>query len=115
MVGFCFGGNVTWRVALEMPEVLAAVPFYGPVPTLDNVSNMNAAVLGIYGEQDRRVNRGIPDAESKMQAAGKVYEKIIYPGANHAFHNDTSSRYNQEAATDAWAWTIGWFDKYLRS
>ncbi len=115
MVGFCFGGNVTWRVALETPEVLAAVPFYGPVPTLDNVSNMNAAVLGIYGEQDRRVNRGIPDAESKMQAAGKVYEKIIYPGANHAFHNDTSSRYNQEAATDAWARTIGWFDKYLRS
>ena len=113
MVGFCFGGGVTWRMATHMPELKAAVPFYGPHPPAEDVPNINAAVLAIYGERDQRINQGIPAVEAAMQAHGKIYEKVIYPNADHAFHNDTGSRYNPEAAQDAWARTLAWFGKYL--
>ncbi len=113
MVGFCFGGGVTWRMATHMPELKAAVPFYGPHPPAEDVPNINAAVLAIYAERDQRINQGIPAVEAAMQAHGKIYEKVIYPNADHAFHNDTGSRYNPEAAQDAWARTLAWFGKYL--
>jgi carboxymethylenebutenolidase len=113
MVGFCFGGGVTWRVATKMPELRAAVPFYGPHPPVEDVPGINAAVLAIYGELDQRINQGIPAIEAAMQAHNKVYEKVIYPNADHAFHNDTGSRYNPEAAQDAWARTLAWFGQYL--
>lgn len=115
MTGFCFGGGVTWRVATQMPELLAAVPFYGPHPPLEDVPNIQAAVLAIYGELDSRINAGIPDIERAMQENHKIYEKIIYPNADHAFHNDTGSRYNLEAANEAWGNTLAWFEKYVRS
>ena len=114
MVGFCFGGGVTWRVATEMPELKAAVPFYGPHPSVDAVPNINAAVLAVYAERDQRINQGIPAMEAAMQQNNKVYEKVIYPDADHAFHNDTGSRYNPEAARDAWARTLAWFERYLK-
>ncbi len=114
MVGFCFGGGVTWRVATEMPELKAAVPFYGPHPSVDAVPNINAAVLAIYAERDQRINQGIPAMEAAMQQNNKIYEKVIYPDADHAFHNDTGSRYNPEAARDAWARTLAWFERYLK-
>ena len=115
MTGFCFGGGVTWRVATQMPELLAAVPFYGPHPPLEDVPNIRAAVLAIYGELDSRINSGIPTIEQAMMENNKIYEKIIYQGADHAFHNDTGSRYNPEAARDAWEKTLAWFEQYVRN
>lgn len=114
MTGFCFGGGVTWRVATQMPELLAAVPFYGPHPPLEDVPNIQAAVLAIYGERDSRINSGIPAIEQAMLENNKVFEKIIYQGADHAFHNDTGSRYHPEAARDAWEQTLAWFERYVR-
>jgi carboxymethylenebutenolidase len=115
MTGFCFGGGVTWQVATQMPELLAAVPFYGPHPLPSSVPNINAAVLAIYGGLDNRINSGIPAIEEAMLANNKIYEKMIYPNADHAFHNDTGSRYNAEAAQDAWGRTLAWFDQYVRN
>ena len=115
MTGFCFGGGVTWQVAVHMPELLAAVPFYGPQPLASDVPNIQAAVLAIYGELDNRINSGIPEIEAAMAANNKVYEKIIYPNADHAFHNDTGTRYNPEAARDAWEHALSWFDTYVRN
>jgi carboxymethylenebutenolidase len=115
MTGFCFGGGVTWRVATQMPELLAAVPFYGPHPPLEDVPNIQAAVLAIYGELDSRINSGIPDIEQAMMENNKIYEKMIYQGADHAFHNDTGSRYHPEAARDAWERMLAWFEQYVRN
>lgn len=113
MTGFCFGGGVTWQVAVHMEELKAAVPFYGPHPHLSDVPNIQAAVLAIYGERDSRINRGIPAIEEAMQQNDKVYTKIIYPDADHAFFNDTGSRYNRTAAQDAWAQMLTWFQRYI--
>jgi carboxymethylenebutenolidase len=113
MVGFCFGGGMTWLVATKAPQLKAAVPFYGPNPPLDAVPNIRAAVLGIYGGEDQRIDAGIPAIEEAMQTNGKIFEKVIYPGASHAFHNDTGRNYNPEAAADAWSRTLAWFAKYV--
>jgi carboxymethylenebutenolidase len=113
MTGFCFGGGVTWRVATRMPELRAAVPFYGPHPPVEDVANIRAAVLAIYAERDQRINQGIPAVEEKMQALHKPYAGVIYPDAEHAFFNDTGPRYNPGAAQDAWRRTLSWFEKNL--
>lgn len=114
MTGFCFGGGVTWLMATRMPELLAAVPFYGPHPPVADVPKIQAAVLGIYAGRDSRINGGIPAIEEAMQANGKIFEKVIYPDVDHAFHNDTGSRYAPEAAQDAWQRTLDWFARYVR-
>jgi len=113
MVGFCFGGGVTWQVATQMPELLAAVPFYGPHPAVEAVPAIQAAVLAIYAGNDQRINQGIPPIEEAMQQNGKIYEKVIYPDVDHAFHNDTGPRYNAQAAQDAWRRTLDWFGRYV--
>jgi carboxymethylenebutenolidase len=113
MVGFCFGGGVTWQVAIHTPELRAAVPYYGPLPPVQDVASIQAAVLALYGGLDQRINQGIPPVEAAMQQQHKVFEKVIYPGADHAFHNDTGPRYNPQAAQDAWKRTLAWFQKYL--
>ena len=113
MVGFCFGGGVTWLMAVEMPELKAAVPFYGPPPPEEDLSRIQAAVLAIYGEQDGRITGTAERIEAAMLENGKIFEKEIYPNADHAFHNDTSSRYNPEAAMAAWARTLDWFERYV--
>ncbi len=115
MVGFCFGGGVTWMVATAMPELKAAVPFYGPPPPLERIPNIQAPVLAIYGERDQRINSTIPAVEQAMRENNKVYEKIIYPNADHAFYNDTGQRYNAEAARDAWQRTLAWFGQYVKA
>lgn len=116
MVGFCFGGGITWRVATKLPELKAAVPFYGPNPRdLSDVANIKAAVLGLYGELDQRIDAGIPAIEAEMKKNNLTFEKIIYPNANHAFHNDTGQSYNAAAARDGWAKAMAWFDKYLKA
>ena len=113
MVGFCFGGGVTWLMAVEMPELKAAVPFYGPPPPEEDLPRIQAAVLAIYGELDGRITGTAERIEAAMLENSKIFEKEIYPNADHAFHNDTSSRYNAEAATAAWARTLDWFERYV--
>ena len=113
MVGFCFGGGVTWLVAAGIAELRAAVPFYGPPVPTSAVATINAAVLAIYAERDTRINQSIPAIETAMQQNGKTYQKHIYPGVDHAFHNDIGQRYNAEAAQQAWAETLAWFKQYL--
>jgi carboxymethylenebutenolidase len=113
MVGFCFGGAATWRAAAALPELRAAVPFYGvPVPDSD-VPAIGAAVLAIYAGRDERINRNIPGIEAAMARNGKTFRKIVYPNVDHAFHNDSGPRYNAEAAKAAWSETLAWFGKYL--
>jgi len=113
MVGFCFGGGVTWLMAVEMPELQAAVPFYGPPPSEEDLPRIQAAVLAIYGERDTRITSTAERIEAAMLANGKTFEKEIYPNADHAFHNDTSSRYSPEAARAAWTRTLEWFGRYV--
>jgi len=113
MVGFCFGGGVTWQVATQLADLKAAVPYYGPHPSVEDVPGIQAAVLGIYAGRDQRINQGIDTIEAAMKQNGKVYEKAIYPDTDHAFHNDTGTRYNADAARDAWSRTMAWFAQYL--
>lgn len=108
VVGFCFGGAYTLRLAAANPEVAAAVCYYGVTPEpADQLSATKAAILGQYGGSDQRVNATIPALEQVMQASGKTYEKRVYEGANHAFNNDTGQNYNEQAAVDAWQETLG--------
>jgi carboxymethylenebutenolidase len=111
--GYCFGGGLTWRFATESKELLAAVPFYGPAPDLSKVPNISAAMLGIYGGNDSRINAGIPALETALKAAKTTYQIKIFEGANHAFHNDTGANYKKDAAEEAWRMTLEWFKKYL--
>ena len=113
MVGFCFGGGVTWRVAAATPELRAAVPFYGLPVEAGEVPDIKAAVLAIYAGRDQRIDQHIPAIEAAMQKNGKIFRKIVYPNVDHAFHNDTGDRYNSEAARAAWGETLAWFAKYL--
>ena len=113
MIGFCYGGGITWLAATAIPELKAAVPFYGTNPPLADVPKINAAVLAIYGGNDTRVDAGIPAIEAAMQQNHKIFEKQVYAGANHAFHNDTGPSWNEQAAYDAWAKTLDWLKKYL--
>jgi len=113
MVGFCFGGAVTWRVAAGVPGLRTAVPFYGVPVQEGDVPGIGAAVLAIYGGLDDRINQNILAIEAAMQKHGKTFRKIVYPKVDHAFHNDTGARYNTEAAKAAWSETLAWFGKYL--
>ncbi|GAB4580372.1 MAG: hypothetical protein Fur0022_31120 [Anaerolineales bacterium] len=112
MTGYCFGGGITWDVAASLPELKAAVPFYGRAPSLP-VTTIQAAVLGVYAEQDGRINGGIPALEQALKDAGITYQFNIYPGVDHAFHNDTGGRYVEAQATQAWMDTLAWFEQYL--
>lgn len=106
MVGFCFGGGVTWKVAAATPEIKAAVPFYGTPLAPADVPKLHAAVLGIYAGKDERINKNIGPTEEAMKKEKKKFEKIVYPNVDHAFHNDTGERYNANAAKDAWEKTL---------
>jgi carboxymethylenebutenolidase len=113
MTGYCFGGGVTWASAEAIPELKAAVPFYGPAPDLAKVPNIKAAVLGVYAELDTRIT-GSKDPLDKALAAANITHKMnVYPGVNHAFHNDTGDRYVEAQATQAWNDTLAWFKQYL--
>ncbi len=114
MTGFCFGGGMTWRCATQIPELRAAVPYYGPNPPLEDVPKIQAAVSAQYGENDSRINSGIPAIEAAMKQNNKIFEYVIHKGANHAFNNDTSGNYNAQAANEAWAKTLAWFAKYVK-
>ena len=94
-------------------ELRAAVPFYGQPIDVAEVPKIQAAVLAIYAEKDDRINQAIPAIEAAMQEHGKTFEKIVYPGTQHAFHNDTRDRYNANAAKAAWGETLAWFGQHL--
>jgi carboxymethylenebutenolidase len=105
-VGFCWGGARSFTLAIEAPLLDAAVVFYGSAPATESLANVRVPVLGLYGETDERITSKVPEVDAAMKQANKKYEYKIYPGAGHAFFNDTGERYNAEAAKDAWSRTI---------
>ena len=112
-IGWCWGGGQAWRLATHEPRMNAVVAFYGPNPPLEDVPDIQAAVLGIYGGEDRRITDQYPELEQALADAGKTYEMVVFEDANHAFFNDAGERFDPEAAEEAWGYTLGWFDEYL--
>jgi carboxymethylenebutenolidase len=113
-VGFCFGGGIANTLAVRMPDLGAAVPFYGGAPPEAEVPKIKAAVLVHHGEMDTRLVAAWPAYEAALKAASVRYEGYVYPKAQHGFHNDTTPRYDEAAAKLAWQRTLDWFNKYLR-
>jgi carboxymethylenebutenolidase len=117
VTGFCFGGGEVWSILAAGGDVKAAVPFYGPQPSnYADMAKTKAAVSAVYAELDVRITTSSQQMEEVLKAAGVPYKITVYPGVNHAFHNDTNAagdRYNAEQAQKAWVATIEWFRKYL--
>ena len=114
-VGFCAGGGNCWDLAVNSPDVSAAVVFYGAPPTpIEMLDNVAGPVLGNYAELDRTLTGRTPDIITGMLTRQKPFELHIYQGVNHAFHDDTGPAYDPAAACEAWARTIAWFDKFLK-
>ena len=105
-VGFCWGGARSFLLAAESEKLRAAVVFYGSAPPPETIARVRVPVLGLYGELDQRITSQVPAVAEAMKKAGKTFEYKIYPGADHAFFNDTGERYNAEAARDAWTRTL---------
>lgn len=113
-VGFCFGGGMTWLLLTTGdPRLAAAVPFYGPLPDGADFAGSRAAVLAVYAELDQRVNASRDAATAALERAGLVHEVVTYPGADHAFFNDTGPRYNADAAAQAYDRMLAWFGTHL--
>jgi carboxymethylenebutenolidase len=113
-VGFCYGGGIVNALAVRIPELAAGVPFYGGQPASEDVPNIQAPLMLHYAELDTRVNAGWPEYEAALKANNIAYTAYIYEGVNHGFHNDTTPRYDEEAATLAWQRTIDFFNEHLR-
>jgi carboxymethylenebutenolidase len=112
-MGFCFGGNMTWRLIGSKDDRLrAAIPFYGPLPEDADFRGIKAAVMAMYGSLDKRVNATRDAAEAKLKEAGATYEINVFEGADHAFFNDTGPRYNADAAKKAWVKVLDWLGRY---
>ncbi len=114
-MGFCWGGGVTNQVAVNAPNLSAAVPFYGAQPAPEDVPKIKAAMLIHYAGEDQRINAGIPAFEDALKKAGIEYKIFMYEGAGHAFFNDTGTRYNKEAADLAWQRTLAFYKEKLKS
>lgn len=126
IVGFCFGGRVSYQAACNVPDLKAAVVYYGgrilqalggdgPAP-IEQTSNINAPVLGLFGEDDQNPTPDdVATIEAQLKKHNKTYEFHMYPGCGHGFHCDGRPSYRPEASQDAWGKTIGWFDKYLKA
>jgi carboxymethylenebutenolidase len=114
VVGFCFGGWIANMMAVRIPDLKAAVPFYGGQPDAEDVPKINAALLLQYAELDTRVNEGWPAYEEELKKNNKKYTAYIYPGVNHGFHNDTTPRFDEEAAKLAWERTVQFFKENLK-
>jgi len=112
-VGFCYGGGVSNALAVRIADLAAAVPYYGRQAAAEDVPTINAPLLIHYGELDTRVNEGWPAYQAALDAAGEVYTMHMYPAANHGFHNDTTPRYDAEAATLSWRRSIEFFRENL--
>ncbi len=114
VVGFCYGGGVANFLATQLPDLAAAVPFYGAQPPAEEVAKIKAALLIHYAGNDDRINAGWPTYEAALKAAGVKYEAFIYPGAQHGFNNDTTPRFDAAAAKLAWSRTVDFFNAHLR-
>jgi carboxymethylenebutenolidase len=114
-VGFCFGGTIVNMFAVRLPDLGAAVPFYGGQPNAADVAKIKAPLMIHYAGLDERVNAGWPAYEAALKANDIKYEMFMYANTNHGFHNDTTPRYDEAAAKLAWSRTIAFFDKNLRS
>ena len=114
-VGFCWGGAMSNSLAVNVPQLKAAVAFYGRQAAAEDVPKINAALQLHYGGLDERVNAGIPAFEEALKKNNKPYELYMYDGVNHAFHNDTApTRYNEAAAKLAWQRSMDFFKKHLK-
>jgi carboxymethylenebutenolidase len=114
VVGFCYGGGIANMLATRVPDLAAAVPFYGSQPKPEEVPHIKAPLLIHYAENDDRINAGWPAYETALKASKVKYEMYKYPGTQHGFNNDTTPRYDKAAATLAWQRTVDFFKKNLR-
>jgi carboxymethylenebutenolidase len=115
-VGFCFGGGVVNQLAVRMgPDLAAGVPFYGVQPSAADAAHIKAPINAQYAELDSRITEGWPAFDAALTQANVPHEGHVYKGANHGFHNDTTPRYDEAAAKEAWQHTLEWFDTYLRA
>lgn len=113
-VGFCFGGGMVNELCVRIPNTISAgVPFYGRQPAANEVPKIKAPLLIHYAELDQRINEGWPAYEEALKKAGKSYQAFVYPGVNHGFHNDSTPRYDKEAAELAWKRTVEFFKTHL--
>jgi carboxymethylenebutenolidase len=115
VVGFCYGGGIANMLATRIPDLGAAVPFYGGQARAEDVPNIKAPLLIHYAEKDDRINAGWPPYEAALKANNVKYSAFIYPGTQHGFNNDTTPRYDEAAAKLAWQRTMEFFNKNLRS
>jgi carboxymethylenebutenolidase len=114
VIGFCWGGALTNQVAVNSPDVAAAVPYYGRQPSADEAARIQAPLLLQYAGLDERINAGIADYEKALEAANVDYTIYVYEGANHAFNNDTNeARYDKDAAELAWSRTVEFLKQHL--
>jgi carboxymethylenebutenolidase len=114
-IGFCYGGGIANTLATRIPDLAAAVPFYGTVPPAAEIPKIKAAILVQHGGEDTRLAGSWPAYDAALTAAGVPHEGYIYPGAVHGFHNDSApTRYNEAAAKLAWSRTLAWFAKYVK-
>lgn len=115
IVGFCYGGGISNELAVRIPDIIkAAVPFYGRQPAAADVPKIKAPLLIHYASLDERINAGWPAYEAALKAANVKYTMHMYAGANHGFHNDTTPRYDEQAAKLAWQRTLDFFGSHLR-
>jgi carboxymethylenebutenolidase len=115
VLGFCYGGNVTNTLAVRMPELSVAVPYYGQAPAAADVPKIKAAVLAHYAELDTRLTSQWPAYEAALKENKVRYEGYIYPKVNHAFYNDSGARFDATAAKLSWERTIAFLNKYLKT
>jgi carboxymethylenebutenolidase len=108
-VGFCYGGGIVNYLATQLPDLAAGVPFYGSSPTTADVAKIKAPMLIQSAAVDERINASWPESEGALKAAGVKYERHLYPGTQHGFNNDTTPRYDEAAAKQAWGRTLAWF------
>jgi carboxymethylenebutenolidase len=113
VVGFCYGGGIANMMAVRVPDLAAAVPFYGSQPALEDVPKIKAPLQLHYASLDTRITDGWPAYEKALKENGKKYQAFIYENANHGFHNNTTPRYDKAAAELAWKRTIDFFTEYL--
>ena len=115
VVGFCYGGGIANFLATRIPDLAAAVPFYGSQPDAAEAAKIKAPLLIHYAGADERINAGWPAFETALKSAGVKYEAHVYPGVQHGFNNDTTPRYDEAAAKLAWGRTVSFFNAHLRS
>lgn len=114
VVGFCFGGGIANMMAVRLPDLAAAVPFYGSQPALTDVPKIKAPLMLHYASLDTRITAGWPPYEAALKENGKKYQGFVYENVNHGFHNDTTPRYDKAAADLAWKRTIDFFTENLK-